>query len=300
VRALDRARRVGYRSAVAEPKIEAAGAAPGADEGSSSPLTFAVVSGSSRAEGHLAEICGAIALAIDRPVSPRVLLSYAALREEVEAGRVQIVWAPPLVAVELADAGLATIDLCCARGGAVDYHAAIFTRHASSIETLADLRGCHAAWVDEHSSAGYVLPRLKIASAGLDPGALFGRESFLGTHARVARAVLEGEADAGATYLSLDPATGRPLSAGWLEAGAGINAAFIVATAGPIPADAIVFSSRLPAALKAALVTQVTALPASVPRAVARLLGADGFAPAQASHFAALRGMLDTIATRAG
>ncbi len=256
------------------------------------PLDFAVVSGSSRAEGHLAEICLAIARAVGRPVRPRVLGSYAALRDEVEAGRVQIVWAPPLVALELEDAGLATIDLCCARGGQVDYHAAIFTRHASTIETLADLRGCHAAWVDQHSSAGYVLPRLRIASAGLPLDGFFGRESFLGTHARVARAVLEGEADAGATYVSLDAATGRPLSAGWLEAGAGINAAFVVATAGPIPSDAIVFSSRLPAALKAALVAQVTALPASVPEAVGRLLGADGFAPPMASHFQALRAML--------
>jgi phosphonate transport system substrate-binding protein len=275
---LDQAAPLGYRSAVS-----------GADP---QPLSFAVVPGSSRAEGHLAEICRAIADAVDRPVTPRVLATYAALREEVEAGRVQIVWAPPLVAVELTDAGLATIDLCCARGGHADYHAAIFTRHASSIEALADLRGAHAAWVDEHSSAGYVLPRLRIAAAGLRLEGLFGRESFLGTHARVARAVLEGEADVGATYVSLDPVTGRPLSAGWLEAGAGINAAFIVATAGPIPSDAIVFSNRLSPALKETLVAQVAALPASVPEAVGRLLGADGFAPPRASHFEALREML--------
>ncbi len=101
--------------------------------------------------------------------------------------------------------------------------------------------------------------------------------------------MLEGEADVGATYLSLDPGTGRPLSAGWLDAGAGINGAFILATSGPIPADAIVFSRRLPAGLKAALVEQVTALPSSALEEVGRLLGADGFAPAPASHFAALR-----------
>jgi ABC-type phosphate/phosphonate transport system substrate-binding protein len=103
--------------------------------------------------------------------------------------------------------------------------------------------------------------------------------------------VLEGEADVGATYVSLDPATGRPVSAGWLGAGAAINGAFIVATAGPIPSDAIVFSSRLPAGLKAELVEQVKALPTSVLDAVGRLLGADGFAPPHASHFEALRAL---------
>jgi ABC-type phosphate/phosphonate transport system substrate-binding protein len=86
--------------------------------------------------------------------------------------------------------------------------------------------------------------------------------------------------------------TKRPISAGWLDAGAGINGAFILATAGPIPADAIVFSTRLPAELKASLVEQVTALPASVPEPLGRLLRADSFAPPRASHFEALRVLL--------
>ncbi len=266
--------------------------APDTGSGPDGPLAFAVVSGSSRAEGHLAAICDALARGVGRTVRPRVLGTYAALEEEVRAGRVHVVWAPPLVAVELSDAGLATIDLCCARGERADYHAALFTRHASSIEKPSDLRGARAAWVDEHSSAGYLVPRLKLAAEGLGPAGLFGKESFLGTHARVARAVLEGEADVGATYVSLEPGTDRPLSAGWLEAGAGINAAFVVLTAGPIPSDAIAFSRRLDAGLKAALVQQVTALPASVPGAVGRLLGADGFAPPPASHFAALRELI--------
>jgi phosphonate transport system substrate-binding protein len=255
-------------------------------------LTFAVVSGSSSAERHLAAMCAELARALSRPVTPRVLPSYDALELEVAAGRAQIAWAPPLVAIDLEDAGLVSVDVCCARGGQIGYHAALFTRHASTIETLADLKGCHAAWVDPHSSAGYLLPRTRLIEEGLDVDTLFGRESFLGTHARVACAVLDGEADVGATYLSLDPATGRPVSAGWLEAGAGINGAFIVATVGPIPSDTIVFSRRIPAALKAAVVAQVMALPASVPQAMGGLLRADGFAPLPEAHFVALRVLL--------
>jgi len=263
------------------------------------PLAFGIVSGSSAAPGRLAAICSALSAALSRPVTARVLPSYAALEEEVAAGRAQIVWAPPLVAIDLEDAGLVSIDLCCTRGGQAGYHAALFTRHASPIEKLADLKGSHAVWVDAHSSAGYLVPRLALAAEGLDPETLFGRESFLGTHARVARAVLEGEADVGATHLSLDAKTGRPLSAGWLDAGAGINGAFILATSGPIPSDAIVFSKRLPADLKAALVAQLTALPAAVLEEVGRLFGADGFAPAPASHFAKLRALVRGKPTKA-
>jgi phosphonate transport system substrate-binding protein len=255
-------------------------------------LTFAVVSSSASAEERLGGLCRELERTLARPVLPRVLPSYAALKEELEAGRAQVIWAPPRVAIDLEDAGLATIGLCCTRGGHADYHAALFTQHASRIEKLADLAGCHAAWVDVDSSAGYLLPRLRLAAEGFDPDKLLGRQTFHGTHARVACAVLAGEADVGATYLSLDPSTGRPVSAGWLDAGAGINGAFILATAGPIPSDAIVFSSGLPADLRAALIEQVMALPSSMPEAVEKLLAADGFAPPEPSHFAALRALL--------
>lgn len=255
-------------------------------------LTFAVVSGSPRAERYLAEMCTELARALARPVNAKVLPSYDALEVEVAAGHAQIAWAPPLVAIELEDAGLVSVDVCCARGGEIAYHAALFTRHASTIETIADLKGCRAAWVDPNSSAGYLLPRTRLIEEGLDLSTLFSREIFLGTHARVACAVLDGEADVGATYVSLDPTTGRPVSAGWLEGGAGINGAFVVATVGPIPSDTLVFSRAIPAEAKAAIVAQVMALPASVPEAMAGLLRADGFAPAPAAHFAALRALL--------
>jgi phosphate/phosphite/phosphonate ABC transporter binding protein len=268
---------------------EASTSTNGAD--ARTPVAFAVVSSSAHAGDHLVKMCAELERALARPVSARVLPSYAALEHEVREGRAQIAWAPPLVALDLERAGLVSIDLCCARGGQVGYHAALFTRHASPIETLADLAGRHAAWVDVHSAAGYLLPRTRLVDAGLDPEHLFARESFLGTHAKVARAVLEGEADVGATYVSLEPGTGRPVSAGWLDAGAGINGAFILATAGPIPSDAIVFSSRLPEGEKAELIEQVTALPRSVLEAVGKLLGADGFAPPPASHFEALRAL---------
>lgn len=263
------------------------------EENDDSALTFAVVSGLPDAEALLGLICGEIGRGLGRAVRVRVLRSYGELEAEVAAGRAHLVWAPPRVAVDLEDAHLGAIALCCTRGGgATEYHAALFTRHASRFEHLADLPGSHAAWVDRHSSAGYLLPRLKLAAEGLDPEKIFARQSFLGTHAAVATAVLAGEADVGATYLHLDRATGRPVSAGWLDAGAGINGAFILATAGPIPADAIVMADTLRSADRAALAAQLHAAAATQPDAVGRLLGADGFAAPEPLHFDALRSLL--------
>jgi phosphonate transport system substrate-binding protein len=262
---------------------------PKSDDSASKALTFAVVSGLPKAEALLDAMCGALGDVLSRSVRARVLPNYAALEEEVRAGKAQIAWAPPLVAIGLEDAGLASIALCSTRGGQAGYHAVLFTSHASRVETLADLKGTHAAWVDASSSAGYLLPRQEIAAQGFDPEHLFGKESFLGTHARVATAVLDGQADVGATYAILDPGSGRPLSAGWLEAGAGINGAFVLATAGPIPSDAIVIAKTVPDDLRAGLVAGMSALPAKLPEAVGRLLGADGFALPRAAHFDSLR-----------
>lgn len=256
-------------------------------------LTFAIVSTTARAEHDLADLSTALGRSLGIEVIPLLLPSYARLEEEARSDRALIMWAPPRVAIDLEDEGLATIDVCCSRGGGRDsYHSALFTQHTSKIEKLADLKGCHAAWVDEHSTAGYLLPRVRIAAEGLDPDTLFGRQSFLGSHARVAAAVLAGEADVGATYLSLDPKTGRPLSAGWLDAGAGINGAFILTSAGPIPTDAIAFSRRIPADLLPSVVAEVLSLARALPEPVGRLFGADGFVPAPPLHYQGLREVL--------
>jgi phosphonate transport system substrate-binding protein len=253
-------------------------------------LSFVVVSGAPDAERHLSLLCSELERALSCAVVPKVLPSYAALPEEMAFGA-HIAWAPPLVAIELERGGLAKIALCCSRAGQKTYHCALFTRHASPIEKLADLAGRHVAWVDPHSSAGYLVPRLKLSSAGFNPMALFARESFLGSHERVACAVLAGEADAGATYLSLDQRTKRPISAGWLEAGAAINGALILATAGPIPADAIVLSTRLPADQRAALTEQLAALPGALPESVGGLFRAEGFEKPEPAHFDELRSL---------
>lgn len=265
-----------------------------------SALVFAVVTGSSAAKPHLATLCRELSQTLDREVTPKILPSYTALPKWLESGGAHIVWAPPLVAVEIARSGAATLVLSCSRGGDTGYHAALFTQHSSSIATLTDLKGVHVAWVDSQSAAGYVVPRMHLAREGLDPTKLFGRESFLGTHERVAIAVLDGDADVGATYVSLDPVTKRPMSAGWLEAGAGVNGAFVLATAGPIPSDAIALSNRLTPETRAKITKALTRLPVSAPESVGALFRADGFVPAQIAAFDELAKLAASLHEREG
>lgn len=261
---------------------------------------FAVVTGSNAAKNHLATLCRELSQTLDREVTPKILPSYTALPKWLESGGAHIVWAPPLVAVEIARGGAGTLALSCSRGGDTGYHAALFTQHSSSIATLADLKGAHVAWVDTQSAAGYVVPRMHLAREGFDPRGLFGRESFLGTHERVSIAVLDGDVDVGATYVSLDPQTKRPLSAGWLEAGAGVNGAFVLATAGPIPSDAIALSNKLPPEMRARITKALTRLPVSAPESVGALFRADDFVPAEMKAFDDLAQLAAALDEREG
>lgn len=265
-----------------------------------SALVFAVVTGSSAAKSHLTTLCRELSQMLDREVTPKILPSYTALPKWLESGGAHIVWAPPLMAVEIARSGSGVLALSCSRGGDTGYHAALFTQHSSSIATLADLKGAHVAWVDTQSAAGYVVPRMHLAREGLDPTKLFGRESFLGTHERVSIAVLDGDADVGATYVSLDPETKRPMSAGWLEAGAGVNGAFVLATIGPIPSDAIALSAKLSPETRAKITKALTRLPVSSPEQVGALFRADGFIPAEIAAFDELAKLATSLREREG
>ncbi len=255
---------------------------------------FAVVSGAPDASRQLQTLCEALRRATSRFVIPQVLQSYAELGRCFLRGTAHMAWAPPLVCLELERTAVARPVLCCSRRGRTLFHSALFSRKDSPVRALADLKGSSIAWVDQDSSSGYLVPRLRIAAAGMEPSRLFGRETFAGTHAAVARAVMAGKCDVGATYTTLDPRTGTLVNAGWQEAGAVPDAVNVIATAGPIPADALVLSSALPPDLSNALVTGLGALPQAEGEAVRGLLGADGLERLRPAHFQELQKLVES------
>jgi len=248
----------------------------------------------------LQAVCDALARTTGWIVIPQVVHSYGAILEQFARNHVHVAWAPPLVALELERGRTARVALCSTRSGRTVYHCALFVRRASPIRTLEHLTGRHVAWVDVESCAGYVVPRLRILAEGLDPSTLFGRESFHHTHQAVAQAVLSGAADVGATYLSADPRSWHAASAGWFEAGAAPDAVRVLATAGPIPSDAIVVSTKLPSEILEALPAALQRLARTVPEDLRHLLRADGLQAPPAGHFDELRRLMREASTRSG
>lgn len=153
-----------------------------------------IIAGGEAIETMLEEITG---LAIESNVAT----SYAAVVEAMGAGNAHIGWLNTfayLLAKEKYDVNPILVTV---RFGSTSYAGEIIARNDSGIETLADLKGRSMCWVDPLSTSGYIIPRVEIQAAGIDPDNDFSQTIEAGSHNNVVIAVYNGECDAGAAFL---------------------------------------------------------------------------------------------------
>lgn len=255
----------------------------------SEDLVFAIVSGDRMAQVSLSRVCDAIAIEVGGRSRPEILASYGALPERLAAGDVHVAWAPPLIAQSLAQRSLAAPVCCPRRQGGLGYHSALFSRAGSRTRTIEDFAGARAAWVDPASLSGYVIARRWCERQGCDPDRVFSQQVFKKTHSAVARAVLAGEADLGSTYANVDPKANRIVDAGWSEIGAAEADVHVIATIGPVPADAIMVSSKLSDTAANAVAKALCSLSGSAQAAARVLFRAERFERIPPGYMASLR-----------
>lgn len=247
-------------------------------------VTFAIISNAPAAAALLETVCEELNRKTSVAFKPLVVRSYDKLVGSMRDGEVHVAWAPPLVAIDLERADAAKIRLCSRRAGKADYSSALFVKGDSDIKTVADLKGKRAAWVAKESSAGYVVPRLKLLAEGFDPEQL-AEQTFRRTHEAVVRAVMTGDADVGATFASFSGEEKVPVSSGWLDAGFKSSDVRILAVAGPIPSDVIAVSTKL----EGAQADLITSAMRDLGDPIRKLLNADSFDMPEQSHFDELR-----------
>lgn len=245
----------------------------------------------------LKDFCASLSLEIGAEVLPHRAPSPAALVSAIHAGRVQAAWlSPSLLATSQRLASVLPLA-SSVREGATSYHAALFVRSDSFIQSPRELAGKRVAWVAPTSASGYLFPRAALAELGLRPATFFASETFLDSHGAVAAAVSEGRADAGATFVVFehnDP-THLVARAGYLEL-EGAPPMRLIVRAGPIPSDVIVASPSLPVQLRARLTLALQSLAVGVgsQRAIRALFGAEGFEPFSESSRRILSSLLET------
>ncbi|HVY44332.1 MAG TPA: PhnD/SsuA/transferrin family substrate-binding protein [Minicystis sp.] len=238
----------------------------------------------------LEALCEALAAELGLVVTGQTFGHYAELLDAMHAGAVDVAWLPPVVALRAAARGRTLPIALPVRGGASSFHGALFARRSFGPSSAKELRAARVAWVDRQSAAGYLVIRAGLRADGVDLARAFGDEAFLGSHDAVVGAVLAGAVDVGATFAYVDGARGPVRRAAWGKADVKV-----LALAGPIPADVIAASIRVPVAL-IRRVQRALAEAEPVRRAAGSLFGADGFIDARPEHLDALQKLLAHLA----
>jgi phosphonate transport system substrate-binding protein len=181
-------------------------------------ITFAVVPSTTPGNSPqaLEALCREIGKLVGDEVRSTHPTTYAELASGLETDRVQYAWMSPALLVLTDENTRITPLLSAVRNSQVDYRAVLFVDAASPYYALEQLRGKTVAWVATTSAAGYLFPRVHLATRGVDPTTMFAHELFLNSHAGVVRAVADGRADVGATYAE-PPTTGPVRRAGFLD-----------------------------------------------------------------------------------
>ena len=239
---------------------------------------------------QLATFCRALEEATGLAVKLHKMWPYHQLLEALRQDEVNLAWLPPTLALEATKANACVPVALPVRHGISTYSTALFGRDDGSVQSVAELEGVRAAWVDERSASGYLLIRAKLRSLGVDLAKAFASNTFYRRHDAVATAVLSGEADVGATFVHLDESSGDAIRAGW-----GDQPTRIICSAGPIPNDFVAVSKSLPDNARA-VVQQALVSGAHAPllQAANELLGCDSFASPVPEHVAALFAMLES------
>jgi phosphate/phosphite/phosphonate ABC transporter binding protein len=203
------------------------------------------------AQRKMAEFARSLGRLASVELTVRAFGTYDELTQAMFRGEIDLEWLPPIPFLALADRGSIAV-LASVRK--LPYRSAILVAAGSPLRRPGDLLGARAAWVDRHSASGFVLPRIKLARAGLDPSTAFAAEKFHGSHEAVVQAVVSGEAEFGATWAQATPprnVTG-PWSRTVLEA-----AVRVLSVSGSIPPDVLAARADLAPTARKAIVNSL-------------------------------------------
>lgn len=222
---------------------------------------------------------------------------YRVLSASLEQGRIDLAWLPPIGAARLVTSGAVRELALTMRNGQSTYLTGLFALRESPIETIGDLRGVRAAWVDRESASGYVVIRAALRQMGVSLVSAFSDEVFVRSHSEIARALATRTVDVGATCFNYVSGTVEIARSGFKDHG-GLRDADVrlVAQAGPIPADMLAAHRSVPQRLVTALTgALVEARSPALHAAAKALVHADGFVRPTPDHREMLVNLLRVV-----
>ena len=221
--------------------------------------------------------------------------SYNQLAAMVRSGEAAFAWVPPLVFTGLERRNEAVPLVSLRLDPSAVYMSALVVPANSPIQSLEKVRGSRVGWVDRWSASGYVVPRIALASANLDPRGLFSSEAFFKTHDAIIAGLASNEIDVGATYAR---SGSKGVEEGpWTKLGVAVR---VLGSWGPIPSDVIAASGALDPEAATTLRRAILALGRD-PRGrllIRRVFGVDELQPWVSETYDAMRRAMTDAAKR--
>jgi len=178
---------------------------------------------------------------------------YAAQIEAMCSGEAQMGALNTFGYIRAHEKGCADVALASVRYGSTSYQGQIITQADSGISELTDLVGKTFCRPDPESTSGWVMPKLMMLGAGIDPDKDLKEIVNTGGHDSTVIAVYNGDCDAGATFQDARVIVKDKLP--------DVNdKVAVIATSPPIPNDNISFRPDFPPELRDKIVAALLTL----------------------------------------
>lgn len=173
------------------------------EEESSSLMRMGIIPLESPAEmfkkfGPLAEYLGRC---LKMRVDLKVAVDFQGAIKDIGQGATQFCFMTPSTYIEAHKKHSVEVLVKALREGKPFQHSVIVARGDSAIQSMEDIKGRSFAFGDPHSTSSHIVPRGMLLDAGIDIKDLQ-YYNYLGHHDDVARAILNGDFDAGAVMES--------------------------------------------------------------------------------------------------
>ena len=227
------------------PSLAHAEVAKEEDPSRKSPTVFrfglSATTGEKEAKAAASSLVTYLKMRLETDVTVVVLPTPRALADALANGDVDMAWMQPLTYVEAHKKSEGIMPLVkMLRHGMAFYRGVLISKATYPAKDPKGIKNASVEWVAPDSAAGFLFPRSKLVSLGLQPEYLFKTEKFGGDHAKVCQDVLDGKVDVGATFADELPNKQLVLNGCIQTIGAAASSKLkILLKSDPIPNDVI-------------------------------------------------------------
>ena len=176
-------------------------------------------------------------------ITPIVATDYSAVVEAVCNGKAQMAALNTFGYILASSRGCANVGVVSTAFGSAYYSGQIIVKAGSDIKTLEDLKGKTFCRPDAISTSGWIVPSITLRANGIDPDTDL-KIVDAGGHPQVVTAVINGDCDAGATFVDARTDEQKPETE-------------VIATTSQIPNDTISFEANVDPDLQATIVASL-------------------------------------------